>query len=73
MESCELNTSIFRCLNLIKLEMKNKVFNGIKQFFIRIVVPRFLSVDFKIILVIIISFIIGSLSSIGLKYLLNLL
>lgn len=37
MESCELNTSIFRCLKLRKLEMKNKIYNGIKQFFIRIV------------------------------------
>ena len=37
MESCELNISIFRCLKLRKLEMKNLIFNGIKQFFIRIV------------------------------------
>jgi len=38
MESCGLNTAIFQCLILIKLEMKNKIFKEIKQFFIRIVV-----------------------------------
>ncbi len=41
MVCCGLNTSIFLCLKLIKLEMKNIFFNKIKQFFIRIVVARF--------------------------------